>query len=931
MTNIDTRNLDAVAGAVYFTMGRGTEGGADSYRLSIAGVTPSRWGQVGAVADDSGYSIGTVQVDLGKRGTWALGATTGRDLRQGETTYVDAVIAQASAYASRNGLSFPSDTRQLRTDLLSHGDGELRKNGTRRESINFIDETTRDSINAWASSAEGKRWIHTHIDYPQVRNATQTAMTILDRSGSHIAEDRRFEAINLLAKTANQHPASLSRLENVLKSGGDYDALLDEARAIRSRVGFYAAPKAASVAEAYENNYNDPSKQPAMDRAHARVARSDYDPSNERNDADVRQALAALPGRAPGRTANNVLEQGESGREVRKLESNLAGLGYKDAQGQALAVDGRFTAETKQAVENYQREAQLPGVDGRAGPQTLGSIDQTVRGLQQNLRTLGINDSSGQQVGVDGYYGNDTRDAVRTFQQNNGLDPTGVADPATRTAIDAAARQRTQDGPTQPAPAQPAPANPTPAQPPQQTTPSPAQPAPASPTPATPAPATPAPAAAEPAGPRSFNDVMRIMLPPQNGVNPHMTSDFGPRILNGKPDDHGGVDFNYVGGQNGVNLTHPTVRSPVSGTVVASGGGYNTVGIRDDQGNVHQILHLDSRSVQLTNPPTRVEAGDPIGTMGGRTPDGRNGVAQHVHYQLRDPNGRIMDPEAYWNNPQRAQAQDPLADDRLQRNERGEPVRQLQQNLETLGVQFQDGQGRRIAATGYYGAQTETAVRDFQRSHQLEPTGVADAATRQAIEAAARERSQGTPPRAPNEAAPPAQPQAPNATAPAQAQPPQPPGPTAPSQPQPQEPARPAPGNGAGGPELLTHPSNPNHALFNQILGKVREAEAARGIPAGPYSQNLAAALTVEAVRERITQPDRVELSRDGSLARVVQASPMGAELNRNTDGISTEQAVRQPVRESSEQAAQVAANVQAQEASEQRQRQERSERTATV
>ena len=85
-------------------------------------------------------------------------------------------------------------------------------------------------------------------------------------------------------------------------------------------------------------------------------------------------------------------------------------------------------------------------------------------------------------------------------------------------------------------------------------------------------------------------------------------------------------------------------------TVVEYGdgqGSYGTVKIRDDQGNLHEILHLDSRSVRVTDPPTRVEAGDPIGTMGGRGPDGANDYAQHVHYQMRDPEGRIIDPEAH--------------------------------------------------------------------------------------------------------------------------------------------------------------------------------------------------------------------------------------------------------------------------------------------
>lgn len=85
--NIDSRDLDALAGAMYFTVGRGTEGGSVSYHLSIAGINDHEWGNAQVVAQNSGYSIGAIQVDLGQRGTWPLGATQGRTLKPGEQTY----------------------------------------------------------------------------------------------------------------------------------------------------------------------------------------------------------------------------------------------------------------------------------------------------------------------------------------------------------------------------------------------------------------------------------------------------------------------------------------------------------------------------------------------------------------------------------------------------------------------------------------------------------------------------------------------------------------------------------------------------------------------------------------------------------------------------------------------------------------------------
>ncbi len=247
---------------------------------------------------------------------------------------------------------------------------------------------------------------------------------------------------------------------------------------------------------------------------------------------------------------------------------------------------------------------------------------------------------------------------------------------------------------------------------------------------------------------RGFDAVMRTMLPPQDGVSPHMTSDYGQRTLNGRQDHHGGVDFNYVGGQNGLNLRHPTVRSPVAGVVVYGDGqgSYGTVKIRDDAGNLHEILHLDSRSVRVTDPPTRVEAGDPIGTMGGRGPNGAGQYAQHVHYQIRDASGRTVDPERFWSNravdgpahpgaEPRAQRSAAMADGLLKQGERGPEVIATQEALNRLGYVGRNGQPLETRS-GIYGAETRHAVEDFQRRHGLQADGVIGDDTRAALAAA---------------------------------------------------------------------------------------------------------------------------------------------------------------------------------------------------
>ncbi|WP_223879100.1 M23 family metallopeptidase [Chitinimonas arctica] len=134
------------------------------------------------------------------------------------------------------------------------------------------------------------------------------------------------------------------------------------------------------------------------------------------------------------------------------------------------------------------------------------------------------------------------------------------------------------------------------------------------------------------------------MLPSQNGVNPHVTGNYGESRSGGP---HGGTDFNYVGGQTGTNLTHPTINAPIDGTVTFVGGQYGTIKIRDADGNSHEILHTNSQNVSVGD---QVSAGNAIGTMGGKGPNGANQYAQHVHYQMKDPQGRRISPQEWWDN-----------------------------------------------------------------------------------------------------------------------------------------------------------------------------------------------------------------------------------------------------------------------------------------
>jgi putative chitinase len=171
----------------------------------------------------------------------------------------------------------------------------------------------------------------------------------------------------------------------------------------------------------------------------------------------------------------------------------------------------------------------------------------------------------------------------------------------------------------------------------------------------------------------------------------------------------------------------------------------------------------------------------------------------------------------------------------------GPAVATLQQHLVRLGHTAADG--RALDPDGDFGRRTREAVQAFQRAHDLPANGIAGPETLEAVERAAS--------------------------------------------------------------RLLGDARHPHNPLYTRTLAALHAAEAARDLPAGPHSEKLAAALTVSALEAGIGRVDRVELNDTGTLARVVQASPLRDEpgLNRYGAPVDTAAAVLRPLQETSEQA----------------------------
>ena len=156
---------------------------------------------------------------------------------------------------------------------------------------------------------------------------------------------------------------------------------------------------------------------------------------------------------------------------------------------------------------------------------------------------------------------------------------------------------------------------------------------------------------------RSFKDIMDIMLPQivENGkiygpgINEHHN---GGQRSYGK---HQGVDMNYhkeTGerlGQQGINIHHPPVYSPVEGDILKPGMA-GQIKIKDPAGYIHEINHLEPVAPYKTG--DHIKEGDPIGNMG-NTGCRDHHVDYKIYRELQNEAGKIIgkdqqDPEVFF-------------------------------------------------------------------------------------------------------------------------------------------------------------------------------------------------------------------------------------------------------------------------------------------
>ena len=159
---------------------------------------------------------------------------------------------------------------------------------------------------------------------------------------------------------------------------------------------------------------------------------------------------------------SRILKKGMKGEDIKYMQTLLISLNYSCG---STGADGNFGTNTENAVKNYQKShkdtsGRALSVDGIIGEKTWNAIvrdynnlnsgtkytrllkktsplmkGEDVKFVQQKLVDLGYDVG---HSGVDGQYGNNTVNAVKEFQKDNGLSVDGIVGEKTWKALESA-------------------------------------------------------------------------------------------------------------------------------------------------------------------------------------------------------------------------------------------------------------------------------------------------------------------------------------------------------------------------------------------------------------------------------------------------------------------------------------------------------------
>ena len=177
---------------IYFAVGVTSESGERAYRLMVAGDNPGTTRV--EVAQNSGYTIGTIQIDLGQHYQ--------PNVRNGENAPADLMGAyQGWARAQHpDWVLTPEQLAQTTADLGRNG-RQIASSGGRD-----VDATVKSHIDTFLASDAGVTWVHDR-DVAQVDKLMDRAIAPLQRSDLYrnATADDQVRLAAMVAKTYNQN------------------------------------------------------------------------------------------------------------------------------------------------------------------------------------------------------------------------------------------------------------------------------------------------------------------------------------------------------------------------------------------------------------------------------------------------------------------------------------------------------------------------------------------------------------------------------------------------------------------------------------------------------------------------------------------------------------------------------------------------------
>ncbi|WP_295953765.1 XVIPCD domain-containing protein [uncultured Xanthomonas sp.] len=215
MSTLTDKELRAT---LYFAVGVTSESRYDAYRLVVAGdkaSTPTL-----EPADSSGYSIGTIQTDLGQhyQPNDPNGENVPRDL-------INAYQDWARAHQPQSVLTDDQATRAI-ADLGRDGDAIRNDHGRP------LDADVKSRLDTFLASDAGITWVHDR-DVAQIDKLMDRAIAPLQRSNlyQNASLDDQVKLAAMVGKAYNQNEVRAATMIRKLE-GNQYDSVADVSAAI---------------------------------------------------------------------------------------------------------------------------------------------------------------------------------------------------------------------------------------------------------------------------------------------------------------------------------------------------------------------------------------------------------------------------------------------------------------------------------------------------------------------------------------------------------------------------------------------------------------------------------------------------------------------------------------------------------------------------